>query len=905
MASKTEKKTEKKIDQPAAKKAGAAEPSLSRQIGLLVLATAVLALLSAAGLYLLVFKPMLNSATDSETASILETATLSAENRLIFLNGLASKLASTGIEDLTVDASLSGGRQLADRRLSESLSQRVANTMPLALRVVVFPKGQARRDDNSIVSISFAGVELARKIENGSGARTEAFVADGKWLLQLAAPVLLPQEAIDDQQTPWGSLLIILPAALLTDVLPQVPGKLELLQEVAAAQQIVHTTGNDDQTMNTDLQLTRQISGQPWILRYTPPARSSDGVVFSSPVFWLCVLAPAVLLMLLIWIALRKLAGRLNEDLTNAASYTQARLRGERRPRPVLRTQFFSAFFSLLQVRSDLEAPDATKNPAGDAGPAAGRRSGEDRRAKPRIAPRAASNTEALFDDEESDAGESVAAGATAASTAEVESFDLLGSDDDLLGLNDLDEDAVKEISAVQISKVIFRAYDIRGIVGETLTDDIMTEIGRALGSEGRSRGVASMCIGYDGRNSSKSLAEAVISGLLEVGMNVIEIGQVPTPLLYFAAQRLQTGSGAMITGSHNPASHNGLKMMLSGDTLAGEDIQKLYQRTIAQNFTEGSGTRQTADVRQDYLDEILNDIAVAAPLKVVVDAGNGVSGAIAPGLIEDLGCEVIQLYCEVDGNFPNHHPDPSNPENLEDLRAKVIETGADIGIAFDGDGDRLGVVTNSGKIIWPDRLLMLFARDVVSRNPGADVIFDVKCSRRLNALVSRFGGRPVMWKTGHSMIKAKMRETGALLAGEMSGHIFFRERWFGFDDGLYAAVRLLEILGIDERSADLIFEDFPEDISTPELIVECQDEAKFDFMEELEFKADWSGGTVNSIDGLRIEYADGWGLVRASNTMPALTMRFEAETNEAMQRITSIFRSQILKCDPNLNLPF
>jgi phosphomannomutase/phosphoglucomutase len=345
---------------------------------------------------------------------------------------------------------------------------------------------------------------------------------------------------------------------------------------------------------------------------------------------------------------------------------------------------------------------------------------------------------------------------------------------------------------------------------------------------------------------------------------------------------------------------------MLAGDTLAGEDIQKLYKRIVLQDFVTGHGELKEQEVVSAYVDTIMNDIAVAAPLKVVVDAGNGVAGGIAPELIEELGCEVIPLYCDVDGTFPNHHPDPGKPENLNDLIAAVREHGADIGLAFDGDGDRLGVVTNTGKIIWPDRLLMLFARDVVSRNPGADIIFDVKCSRRLNSLITGFGGRPVMWKTGHSLIKAKMKETGALLAGEMSGHIFFKERWFGFDDGIYSAARLLEILGVEDRKADEVFAGFPEDVSTPEINVEVTEESKFSIVEALCARKDaFIGGNVSTIDGLRVDFPNGWGLCRASNTTPVLVLRFEADDDDALEQIKDRFRQQLLGIAPNLVLDF
>nr|WP_322853354.1 phosphomannomutase/phosphoglucomutase [Marinobacter sp. X15-166B] len=379
----------------------------------------------------------------------------------------------------------------------------------------------------------------------------------------------------------------------------------------------------------------------------------------------------------------------------------------------------------------------------------------------------------------------------------------------------------------------------------------------------------------------------------------------MPTPVLYFSTHHLDTGSGVMVTGSHNPANYNGLKMMLGGETLSGDAIQQLLQRIQAQDFVSGQGNLSDADVRRAYLDRIVGDIAVATSLKVVVDAGNGIAGELGPILMEELGCEVVPLFCEVDGDFPNHHPDPGKPENLDALIAKVQSEQADLGLAFDGDGDRLGVVTNSGQIIWPDRLLMLFARDVVSRNPGADVIYDVKCSRRLAGVISEAGGRPIMWKTGHSLMKAKMRETGALLAGEMSGHVFFQERWYGFDDGLYTAARLLEILGIEDRRSDEVFADFPDDISTPELTVEVTEATKFGLVNALMTHGEFGEGNVTTIDGVRVDYPDGWGLCRASNTTPVLVLRFEAETADALERIKTVFRTELNKVAPDVVVGF
>ncbi len=458
----------------------------------------------------------------------------------------------------------------------------------------------------------------------------------------------------------------------------------------------------------------------------------------------------------------------------------------------------------------------------------------------------------------------------------------------------------------IEVPQSIFRAYDIRGIVDDSLNEGVVELIGKALASEALAQGQKTLCVGYDGRLSSRDYCEAITRGIISTGADVIIVGQVPTPVLYFATHHHETGSGVMITGSHNPSNYNGFKMMIAGNTLSGEDIQKLYNRIVLQDFAEGQGARSEQPVDRDYLNTILDDIAVAAPLKVVVDAGNGVAGDLAPVLIEELGCEVIPLYCDVDGTFPNHHPDPGKPENLQDLIAAVKEHDADIGLAFDGDGDRVGVVTNVGKIIWPDRLLMLFAKDVVARNPGADIIYDVKCSRRLSSLITSYGGRPIMWKTGHSLIKAKMKETGALLAGEMSGHVFFKERWYGFDDGLYSAARLLEILGVDDRPSDEVFADFPEDISTPEINITVTDESKFAIIDKLcSLKDQFGEASVSTIDGLRADYPNGWGLCRASNTTPVLVLRFEADDEAALESIKASFKQVLKQVDASLALDF
>ncbi len=452
----------------------------------------------------------------------------------------------------------------------------------------------------------------------------------------------------------------------------------------------------------------------------------------------------------------------------------------------------------------------------------------------------------------------------------------------------------------------IFLAYDIRGIVGETLTRDIVYELGRAIGSEAYDQGQQTIITARDGRLSSEGLSSALCQGLQDSGRDVIDIGMVPVPVLYFATHSMDSNSGVMLTASHNPADYNGLKIVINGKALSGEAIQQLRQRVERGDLLQGEGTHQTEDIVPSYIERITQDVQPARSLKVVVDCGNGVAGTLAPTLLKELGCEVIELYCDIDGSFPNHHPDPGKPENLEDLIQQVKRQKADLGVAFDGDGDRLGVVDSSGNIIWPDRLLMLFATDVLSRQPGGDIIYDVKSSRSLAGHILSHGGRPLMWKTGHSLIKAKLKETGALLAGEMSGHIFFKERWYGFDDALYACARLLEILSIDMRSSKEIFAELPQQTCTPELFMDMPAGDHHELVKKIINLAHFDkNAKLITIDGLRAEFDSGWGLVRPSNTIPAITFRFEATNKTELNEIQEEFRQLLKKIDPNLNLPF
>ena len=455
------------------------------------------------------------------------------------------------------------------------------------------------------------------------------------------------------------------------------------------------------------------------------------------------------------------------------------------------------------------------------------------------------------------------------------------------------------------IAESIFKAYDIRGIVDDTLTVEAVELIGKAYGSEAQAQSQQTVVIARDGRLSSPKIADALSRGLRSTGCDVIDIGMVPTPVLYFATHVLKTGTGIMITGSHNPPQYNGLKMVLATNTLYGETIQELLQRIKTDDFVSGNGSYKEEDVREQYLDRICSDVKLAKPLKIAVDCGNGVAGELAPELFKRMGCEVLELFSEIDGTFPNHHPDPSKLENLVDLEKAVEENQVDLGLAFDGDGDRVGILDNRKKIIWPDRQMMLYAEDVLSRNPGAQIIYDIKSSNHLDSEIKRLGGDALMWKTGHSFIKAKMKETGALLAGEMSGHIFFKERWYGFDDGLYSAARMLEILSKKDQPADVVFAALPDSCNTPEIQVMFTEGEHYKFMDKLKSMADFGNADISTIDGMRVNYDFGWGLIRPSNTTPCLVLRFEAETEEGLKKVQDKFRQQILNVDANLELEF
>lgn len=456
-----------------------------------------------------------------------------------------------------------------------------------------------------------------------------------------------------------------------------------------------------------------------------------------------------------------------------------------------------------------------------------------------------------------------------------------------------------------QIDPHVFRAYDIRGIIGTQLDDDAFYSIGLAISCRLHALGRAQIVLARDGRLTSDHLAAALKQGLLDSGIDVVDLGAVATPVMYYATHVHGVDSGVMVTGSHNPADYNGIKMVLAGTTLAHADIQFLRELVVSGRRVEGQGQSTSFDIMPDYMQRIVSNIALKRPLKVVVDCGNGIAGPIVPDVIRQLGCEVIELYCDVDGRFPNHHPDPTVEENLMDLKAAVALHQADIGLAFDGDADRLGVLTNQGELIWPDRLMMLYARDVIQHNPGATIVYDVKCSSHLSAVITAAGGVAKMCPTGHSIVKRVMKEEQAALAGEMSGHLFFNHRWYGFDDALYSACRLLEILSASADSVHTQFLSVPNSVNTPEIKIPILEEAKFAFMQRFSTEATFPDADLISIDGLRVEFPSGWGLVRASNTTPCLVARFEAQDDAALRDIQARFKSQLQALDATLNIPF
>lgn len=755
------------------------------------------------------------------------------------------------LAQLDADVARAAANPQLQALLQQQGSLRPAGTLVHQLATYLHRPGAARHINDAQAPLSFAALDMIRRAERGLPVPAEAHKVGEHWRLYLVEPLrTAPTAPIA------GTLLVVFELQRLTAALPQLPqdaGKVALIQQFPAgpAQPLYEAGGGhgDVLSLTTD--------NPAWRLEFQ--AGSAMGAGAPNPL----VLLAAVLLAL---------AGALASLLLLQRSWNQA-LAADAQTLEQL-TQGHKAAGLRLGPLEPLAQSIMQLVSRGRQTPAAPVAS-QPVRPTPPVADSAAAPLPPLED---------------------VLDIDIL---------DDLPDEPMA--GAPSLPAEIFRAYDIRGVVGRTLSPEYVYWLGRAIGSESLDAGQPRVAVARDGRLSGPELLEQLIRGLTDCGCQVVDLGMVPTPVLYYATHTTEATSGVMLTGSHNPPDYNGLKIVIAGQTLSGERISALRQRLEQNLLHEGNGECQPLDILDSYTHRIVDDVLLARPLKVVVDCGNGVGGVIAQNLLEQLGCEVVALYCEVDGNFPNHHPDPGKPENLRDLQLIVKQHNADLGLAFDGDADRLGVVMANGEIICADRLLMLFAEDIVTRNPGADIVFDVKCTRQLPQLISRLGGRPVMWKSGHSLIKAKMQETQALLGGEMSGHVFFQERWYGFDDGLYSACRLLELVSMltqDREQINAMFDRYPTGLSTPELHIEVGEKRKFALMNDLENTAEWGEqARVTTIDGLRVDYPDGWGLVRASNTTPVLVLRFEAEDAGGLERIRQRFREQLTRVAPDLTL--
>lgn len=722
-------------------------------------------------------------------------------------------------------------------------AQRIAEAFEHTLAVRLIPRGQASLERDHPAPIRFAELDLIRRAEQREAHQAELAEVDEQWQLHLISPI--PPEG---EQPAAGTLLVTLaqaawqPRAALGD---SAQGQTRVVQTVPGARSVsVFQRGLGDTEHSHQVKLPASHLS----LSFTPSLTMVENTRQMPALWLLSVGTSAVVSLVLIWLGMRwlpRLAG------------------GRAQPAPLVPEQ----------PNERAESPDDDDE--------------EEERDQ-------ASPANPLYQDQD------------------ILDIEVNEEDEDILALDQAPEktsagaESAPETAAPSIPEGIFRSYDIRGIAEREITPEVARHVGQALGSEALDQGETHMALARDGRTHSAELAEALRQGILATGCHVIDLGMVPTPLMYFATYHLeQTRSGVMVTASHNPAEYNGFKMVINAATLADETVQDVRARIERQQYHRGEGQSESLDIVPDYIERIFSDVALMGSLTVVVDAGNAVTGPVAPRLLEELGCEVIPLYCEIDGSFPNHPPDPTREENLQDLIAKVRETGADLGAALDGDGDRLVVVTPAGRILWPDQLMMLFAKDVLTRQPGADILFDVKCSRQLGQLVTSYGGRPIMWKTGHSHMKRKMVETGAMLGGEYSGHIFFKERWYGFDDGLYTLTRLLEIVTLREQGIDDIFAAFAPLPSTPELRIPVPDGEKFKLVEQLIEQGDFLSGKSTTIDGLRVDFGKGWGLVRPSNTSAALTLRFEAESEEAIAKIQQLFKRELLKVAPRLEIDF
>ncbi len=745
--------------------------------------------------------------------------------------------------------------QLADKSSLTSTEVQISSFLPFAIAARIIPLGQAQLDTQSEIPLTFAGLDMIKRIEKGKKVPLEIHTLNKKLYVQAVSAINNPNGQL------IGSLLITFtPESLFGNfyLADTNLGEIKVEQHFAnTSPQLIFQNGNGNQQ---GFVFNKQSSVPHLSITFlTSNAMIEDPLLNQGQTLLASAIA-AILALIGIFIFYYVLNSKMNKNMHMLSEFTLS-IAGGRKPKmPDFTLGQFATLAQALYQQTKRNGPEMVNT----------------------MIP-------------------------SAPETFENSQKEEMESDDLNLDL-ELDEEniaAYEDHESHAVSRQIFRAYDIRGRVGDQLTPEVVELIGQSIGSEAYERGQQTVYVGHDGRLSSPDLANALIQGLKSTGRDVIDIGEVATPVVYFAAYTQESNSGIMITGSHNPPEYNGIKIVLDGESLHEESIKRLYERITDNDLLSGEGSYHRVNLDPEYMERIVSDIAIAQPLKVVVDAGNGVAGKYAPHIYETIGCDVIPLYCEVDGNFPNHHPDPIIESNLDDLKEKIKEEQADLGIAFDGDGDRIVVVDNQGNTICSDQLIMMFARDVLSRCPGTDIVYDVKCSSRLGEFVSQQGGRPVMWKSGHSLLKSKMLELGATLGGEMSGHIMFNERWYGFDDGLYAGARLLELLSADHRPVSEVFKSYPVGVITPEYSIPAEDQTKFELIVKIKEHLSTPAATITEIDGIRVDFDNGWGLVRASNTTPSLTLRFEGIDEDALALIMGQFRDAIISADPSLQIPF
>ena len=821
-------------------------------------------LLLAGGITLFFQQQALEQRAENARARATLTATLLADRLAAEIRSRAERM-----ERLARDPALIAALANPDRQARDRHAQRLRVFFPDAVAVRLLPPGLKEVQPRANPPISFATLDMLRQAETSDRPPP----AEVHLVGQPGEHINIDRIVLDAEgRHIVGHLLVSLPTQLLEATLPParvVDGQVTIRQKAAGRAVVLAATGDKSLQQQTPASVAK-VPGTRWEVAVRTPPLPATLIPQGMP---LLVAGSGALVCLVLLVAgLRWYRRLLTDDQTLLlGALRDARHTGLKTEYPIRIIECMPMLKGIVRLFSDdqpVVAAGARPVPAA-----------------PVTAP--------------SEAPEAPAASTPVTETGDDSEFEVLDE-------SALASPADTGKTTGQVDPAIFRAYDIRGVYGENLDETVAELIGRAVGSDALARGETAIFVGRDGRLSSPQLAEALIRGLCATGIDVKDLGEVPTPVLYFAThQREESRSGVMVTGSHNPPEYNGMKIVLAGETLHGSGIQALRHLIEHRTFMQGQGAVETLDLIGDYVQAVAADIQIPRPLRVVVDCGHGVAARVVPALMSALECELIPLNCEVDGHFPAHHPDPGNPENLTGLIQAVQENSADLGLAFDGDGDRLGVVDSDGNIIWPDRLMMLLAMDVLSRNPGADVLFDVKCSRHLGRIIRDFGGNPEMWKTGHSLLKARMKETGALLAGEMSGHIFYADRWFGFDDALYAAARLIEIVANDHRPSARIFAVLPESVSTPMIEIPLEEGEEKTVMERVVALADFPDAEVTTIDGLRADFADGWGLIRASNTTPSLTLRFEADDEDALERIRQRFRDLLKTAAPELEVPF